>query len=66
MKQLGVTVYKPDKAFQGYPLFAPMTGTSVYLIDMQGTIIHRWPLPYHPADYGYLLDNGSGLGACPH
>jgi hypothetical protein len=58
MRQLGLTVYKPDKAFHGYTLFAPMTGTSAYLIDMQGHIVHRWRLPYRPGDYGYLLDNG--------
>ena len=58
MKQLGLTIYKPDKAFHGYTLFAPMTGTSAYLIEMRGNIVHRWQLPYRPADYGYLLDNG--------
>jgi hypothetical protein len=58
MRQLGLTVYKPDQAFHGYTLFAPMRGTSAYLIDMQGAIVHRWQLPYRPGDYGYLLDNG--------
>jgi hypothetical protein len=58
MRQLGLTIYKPDKAFHGYTLFAPMRGTSAYLIDMQGAIVHRWQLPYRPGDYGYLLDNG--------
>lgn len=58
MQKLGLTIYKPDKAFRGYTLFAPLTGTSAYLVDMQGTIVHRWQLPYRPGDYGYLLDNG--------
>ena len=58
MRQLGLTIYQPDKAFHGYTLFAPMAGTDVYLIDMQGNIVHRWQLPYRPALYGYLLDNG--------
>jgi hypothetical protein len=42
MKQLGLPIYKPAKAFHGYTLFAPMRGTSAYLIDMQGAIVHRW------------------------
>ncbi len=53
MKQLGLTVYKPDKTFPAYTLFAPMTGTSAYLIDMQGNVVHRWQGRHHP---------GAGLG----
>src|SRR5262245_62899813 len=60
---LGLTVYQPDKADLGYTLFAPMTGTSAYLIDMQGCIVHHWALPYRPGAYGYLLDNGRLLVA---
>lgn len=55
---LGLTVYQPDKADYGYTLFTPMTGTSAYLIDMQGCVVHHWSLPYRPGAYGYLLDNG--------
>jgi len=53
-----LAIYQPEKACHGYTLFAPMTGTSAYLIDMRGSIVHRWQLPSHPAEYGYLLDNG--------
>jgi len=60
---LGLTVYQPDKAHHGYTLFAPMTGTSAYLIDMQGRIVHHWALLYRPGAYGYLLDNGRLLMA---
>ena len=60
---LGLTVYHPDKADHGYTLFAPMTGTSAYLIDMQGRIVQHWALPYRPGAYGYLLDNGHLLVA---
>ncbi len=58
MKPLGLTIYKPERAYHGYTLFAPMTATSAYLIDMRGSIVHRWQLPSRPADYGYLLDDG--------
>src|SRR6266404_3575324 len=60
---LGLTMYQPDQAAHGYTLFAPMTGTSAYLIDMQGRVVHHWSLPYRPAAYGYLLDNGHLLVA---
>lgn len=60
---LGLTVYQPDQADHGYTLFAPMTGTSAYLIDMQGRVVHHWLLPYRPGAYGYLLDNGCLLVA---
>lgn len=59
--QLGLTMHQPDKTFPGYTLFAPLPGTSAYLIDMHGAVVHRWTLPYSPALYGYLLDNGNLL-----
>ncbi len=58
MHSLGLTTYRPDRANQGYTLFTPMTGTATYLIDMQGTIVHRWQLPGQPGTYGHLLENG--------
>ena len=63
MKQLGLNLHKPDKAYQGYTLISPMEGTNTYLIDMRGRIVHRWRLPYRPGDYGYLLNNGNLLVA---
>ena len=33
----------------------------VYLIDMNGNIVHRWKLPYPPGLYGHLLENGNLL-----
>src|SRR5262244_4034448 len=60
---LGLTVYQPDKTDHGYTLFAPMTGTGAYLIDMQGRVMHHWSLPHRPGAYGYLLDNGHLLMA---
>ena len=63
MKNLGLILHKPDKAYQGYTLITPMEGTNTFLMDMQGRIVHRWQLPYRPGDYGYLLDNGHLLVA---
>ena len=58
MKQLGLTVYKPNMAYKGYTLFCPLSGASAYLVDMQGNVVHRWEMPYLNASYGYLLENG--------
>ena len=63
MEQLGLTEYKPDKTYHGYTLFTPMLGTDVYLIDMRGNVVHRWAMPYRPAAYGYLLEDGNLLYA---
>ena len=60
-RQLGLTVYRPEKAYHGYTLFAPMAQTSVYLVDMKGSVVHSWQMPYRPGDYGYLLENGNLL-----
>ena len=61
MPDIGLTVNKPSHTYWGYTLFAPMEGTDAYLIDMEGRIVHRWPIPYRPGDYGYLLENGNLL-----
>lgn len=55
----GLTAHDPARAFQGYTLYTPMLGNgTVYLLDMQGEVVHTWKLPYRPGLYGYLLDNG--------
>ncbi len=62
-QKLGLTWYKRGQAYDGYTLFAPQRGRDVYLIDMLGKVVHHWDLPYLPADYGYLLENGCLLVA---
>jgi hypothetical protein len=48
-------------AFEGYTLFAPLTSTTTYLIDMNGEIVHTWGSQFSPGNSVYLLDNGSLL-----
>jgi len=31
----------------------------VYLIDIQGNVMHSWKMPYPPGNYGYLTENGT-------
>ena len=47
------------RACAGLTLFAPMGGTAVYLIDLHGSIVHTWSLPYRPGLYGYLTERGT-------
>ncbi len=57
---VGLRAYNPQKAFSGYTLFAPLTGKgNIYLINLEGEVVHEWKLPYSPGLYGYLLPNGN-------
>jgi len=37
--------HDPARAYQGYTIFTPMLGRNAYLIDMNGEVIHTWPIP---------------------
>jgi outer membrane protein assembly factor BamB len=51
----------PSKAYQGYTLFAPLSGGGVWLVDMQGRFVHHWEPEHPPAAHGVLLPNGNLL-----
>ncbi|KNF07197.1 hypothetical protein CLPU_21c00150 [Gottschalkia purinilytica] len=56
----GLIAYDREKAFEGYTLFTPISSDgTVYLIDMEGNVVHKWNLPYPPGQYGYILENGN-------
>jgi len=56
----GLIAHDPALAQPGFTLFAPMYGDgSVFLIDMEGEVAHRWAMPYRPGLYAYLLDSGN-------
>ena len=63
IKRRGVGFRGMDRAraYQGFTLFAPIAATNrtVYLIDMEGKIVHRWEMPYAPALHGYLTERGT-------
>ncbi len=46
---------------EGYTLFNPLRSTSVYLVDMQGELVHRWKTEYNTGQSVYLLENGNLL-----
>ncbi len=58
-----VTVYKKDKACEGYTLIDPFTSNDAWLIDMEGNYLHRWMMPASPRNHGILLTNGNFLYA---
>ena len=55
----GVTVYNPKKAFNGYTLFCRNRGNAFYLIDMDGNVVHTWPIKHSSVHFGMLLPNGN-------
>jgi hypothetical protein len=65
---VGLRGHDPARAFSGFTLFAPdgkPDNKTVYLIDMQGTVVHTWEMPYaagltaHLTDRGTLVYNGN-------
>ena len=56
----GLRALDHDRACPGFTLFAPSSGGgNVYLIDLDGKVIHTWQMPYAPGNYGYLTDRGT-------
>ena len=46
---IGLRAFDRDRAFQGFTLFAPLTANgTVYLIDLDGKVVHTWQMPYPP------------------
>ena len=61
--QDSIIKYDHSKAYVGYTLFTPLGGTDVWLIDMLGTVVHTWEMPYKPGINAVLLLNGNLLFA---
>jgi len=58
-----VTLYKPNKIYNGFTLFTPLTTipSNTWLIDMQGRFVHRWQLPGWVRLQAVLLPTGNLL-----
>lgn len=59
----GLTHTEPTRSAGGLTLFAPMYGRNLWLIDLDGRIVHRWETENLPGNYGELLPNGRLLFA---
>ncbi|MBN2703356.1 MAG: aryl-sulfate sulfotransferase [Pontiellaceae bacterium] len=46
------------QALEGYTLYSTLNGTTTYLIDMNGEVVHSWDLASAAAFSTYFLDNG--------
>lgn len=55
---IGFGDIEPPEPPAQYNLFAPYTGTTTYLTDMDGNVVHSWQSEYNPAASVYLLPNG--------
>src|SRR5918996_1429478 len=57
---VGLRACDHDRAFPGFTLFAPQSGGGkVYLIDLDGNVVHTWQMPYAPGNSGYLTERGT-------
>lgn len=57
----GVTLYNTEKACNGYTLISPQGFYNSFLIDMEGNVVHHWPLQYEPCFLARLLPDGNLL-----
>ncbi len=55
---VGLRALNPERAAPGFTLFAPLIFGEgrVYLIDLEGHVVHTWHLPYPPGLSGYLTE----------
>lgn len=58
-RRLGVIVHDEKRSAGGIVLFSPQTGAEAILIELNGTVIHRWALPSRPGRHAVLLANGN-------
>jgi hypothetical protein len=61
-KRSGIGLRAVDRklACPGFTLFAPQSGGGkIYLIDIDGNLVHTWQMPYPPGNYGYLTERGT-------
>ncbi len=57
---VGLIGYDATESAGGYTLFAPLTAKGqVFLIDMAGTIVHSWQMPFPPGRHAVILPNGN-------
>ena len=56
---VGLRALDLERASPGFTMFAPAGEQDVYLIDLHGTVVHNWKMPYPPGLYGYLTEKGT-------
>jgi outer membrane protein assembly factor BamB len=57
---VGLIAHDPACAAGGYTLIAPQTADGhVYLIGMDGGVVHEWKMPVRPGRHAVILPNGN-------
>ncbi len=57
---VGLIAHDPALSCGGYTLIAPQTaGGKVYLIDIQGEVVHQWQMPVRAGRHAVILPNGN-------
>src|SRR5437879_7059052 len=58
---VGMKAFDLERACPGFTLFAPLfvESRTVYLIDLQGKVVHTWKMPYSPGLSGYLTERAT-------
>ena len=58
---VGLRALDRERASPGFTLFAPhfVQNRTVYLIDLEGNVVHTWEMPYPPGMSGYLTERGT-------
>jgi hypothetical protein len=55
----GLRALDVARASAGLTLFTSGGDRTVYLIDLRGTVVHSWKMPYPAGLYGYLTEKGT-------
>ena len=58
---IGLRALDQERASPGFTLFAPhfVENRTVYLVDLEGNVVHTWEMPYPPGMSGYLTERGT-------
>jgi hypothetical protein len=57
---VGMIAHDPALSANGYTLIAPQTAAgAVYLVDMQGQVVHQWQMPVRAGRHAVILPNGN-------
>ena len=60
----GVTVYKPEKCYNGYTVVNPFRSEIVFLVDMAGQVVRTWqmhPREIRQSEFVRRLENGNWM-----
>lgn len=59
--RVGVVLHNRERAYEGYNIYIDRSSSSVALMDMEGTVVHRWTYPDDQPrhwDHAIMLGNG--------